>query len=87
MESLTLLPNPSVSFFVRCERKEQVDRLWEKLSLDGSVLMPLTTESVFGLRFGHGRYTRLEGRKHRCGPCGALVARRPLFVGISRRPW
>lgn len=33
--------NPSVSFFVVCESEEEVNRLWEKLSEGGSVLMPL----------------------------------------------
>ena len=33
--------NPSISFFANCESKEEVDALWEELSQDGSVLMPL----------------------------------------------
>jgi len=33
--------NPSVSFFVCCETKEEVDALWEKFSRGGSVLMEL----------------------------------------------
>jgi len=33
--------NPSISFFVNCETKEEVDRLWEKLSPGGQVLMEL----------------------------------------------
>lgn len=33
--------NPSVSFFVRCENKEEVNRLWEALSAGGQPLMPL----------------------------------------------
>ena len=44
-------PSPSVSFFVRCEREEQVDRLWELLSPDGSVLMPLGAYP-FNQRYG-----------------------------------
>lgn len=34
-------PNPSISFYVVCETKNEVDRLWNKLILGGSVLMPL----------------------------------------------
>ncbi|MFD2306724.1 VOC family protein [Enterococcus termitis] len=30
---------PAISFYVECETEEQIDRLWEKLSQDGSVLM------------------------------------------------
>ena len=33
--------NPSISFFVGCETKEEVDVLWEKLSEGGKALMPL----------------------------------------------
>ena len=36
-------PNPSLSFFVVCETKEEVDAAWRKLSEDGKVLMPLDT--------------------------------------------
>jgi predicted 3-demethylubiquinone-9 3-methyltransferase (glyoxalase superfamily)/uncharacterized protein YndB with AHSA1/START domain len=34
-------PNPSISFYVLCETKNEVDRLWNKLIVGGSVLMPL----------------------------------------------
>ncbi len=33
--------NPSISFYVVCETEEEVDLLWEKLSENGSVMMPL----------------------------------------------
>lgn len=33
--------NPSISFFVVCETTEEVDKTWELLLKDGSVLMPL----------------------------------------------
>lgn len=33
--------NPSISFHVRCRTKDDVDALFEKLSKDGTVLMPL----------------------------------------------
>jgi len=33
--------NPSVSFFINCDTKEKVDRLWEALSKGGEALMPL----------------------------------------------
>jgi predicted 3-demethylubiquinone-9 3-methyltransferase (glyoxalase superfamily) len=35
--------NPSISFIVGCDTKEQVDGLWEKLIEGGSALMPLDT--------------------------------------------
>lgn len=36
-------PNPSISFFVNCESKDEVDRLWAALSEGGRTLMPLDT--------------------------------------------
>ncbi len=33
--------NPSVSFMIACETKEEVTQFWEKLSKDGTVLMEL----------------------------------------------
>lgn len=43
--------NPSVSFFVNCSTKEEVDRLWEALSQGGKPLMPLD-EYPFSERYG-----------------------------------
>ncbi|MBX2968683.1 MAG: VOC family protein [Cyclobacteriaceae bacterium] len=34
-------PNPSISFYVVCETKKEVDIAWKKLSEGGNVLMPL----------------------------------------------
>lgn len=42
---------PSVSFFVRCESKEEVDRIFGALSEDGAVMMPLDAYP-FSERFG-----------------------------------
>ena len=33
--------NPSISFFVNCQTETEVDRLWNELSRQGKVLMPL----------------------------------------------
>jgi predicted 3-demethylubiquinone-9 3-methyltransferase (glyoxalase superfamily) len=33
--------NPSISFFVNCKTEKEVEELWNKLSGDGKVLMPL----------------------------------------------
>ena len=33
--------NPSVSFHVKCKTKDEVDTIFEKLSVAGKVLMPL----------------------------------------------
>ncbi len=44
-------PNPSVSFFVDCERDTQMDALWDKLADGGSVLMEVG-EYPFSKRFG-----------------------------------
>ncbi len=43
--------NPSISFIVGCETKEEVNRLWEKLSEGGKTLMPLD-KYPFSERFG-----------------------------------
>lgn len=50
---------PAISFIVHCKSEEEVDRLWDELSKDGEVLMPLDkynfsekygwTEDRFGL--------------------------------------
>ena len=43
--------NPSISFFVGCHTKEEVDALWEKLSEGGQSLMPLDAYP-FSERYG-----------------------------------
>ena len=47
-QSLTLLdggpkyqPNPSISLFYICENENELERIWNELSKEGSVLMPL----------------------------------------------
>lgn len=35
------MPNPSVSFYVTCESREEVDRVWPQLLEGGTALMPL----------------------------------------------
>lgn len=42
---------PAVSFHIKCKTVEEVDRLWEKLSKDGTVLMELG-EYPFSKRYG-----------------------------------
>ncbi|RDV39387.1 VOC family protein [Bradymonadaceae bacterium TMQ3] len=49
MHSFTF--TPSVSFFVRCESVEEVDRIFAALSEDGTVMMPLDAYP-FNARFG-----------------------------------
>ncbi|AFG36501.1 VOC family protein [Spirochaeta africana] len=44
-------PNPSISFFVRCENAVEVDRLWAELSPGGTALMPLDSYT-FNERYG-----------------------------------
>lgn len=44
-------PSPSISFFVSRDTKEEVDALWEKLSEEGEVLMPLDSYP-FSERYG-----------------------------------
>ena len=43
--------NPSVSFLLACKFEEEVDALWEKLSVGGTPLMPLG-EYPFSERYG-----------------------------------
>lgn len=33
--------NPSISFFVWCDNSEQVDEIWNRLKVEGKILMPL----------------------------------------------
>ena len=42
---------PAVSFYVACETTQEVDKLWEKLSEGGTVLMPLD-KYPFSEKFG-----------------------------------
>ncbi len=35
--------NPSISFFVICEDDDEIETLWEKLSGNGKIMMPLNT--------------------------------------------
>ncbi len=44
-------PNPSVSFFIRCETPDEVERLWNTLSVGGTPLMPLD-QYPFSERYG-----------------------------------
>lgn len=44
-------PNPSISFFVNCEREAEVNHLWEKLLEGGEALMPLD-KYPFANRYG-----------------------------------
>ena len=44
-------PNPSISFHVKCKTKEEVDFIWERLSVGGKVLMPLD-KYLFSERYG-----------------------------------
>ncbi|MBN2011417.1 VOC family protein [candidate division KSB1 bacterium] len=43
--------NPSISFHARCRTVEQVDKIWEKLSVGGTVMMELG-EYPFSKRYG-----------------------------------
>lgn len=43
--------NPSISFLVFCNTKEEINKLWEKLSENGKVLMPLNSYP-FSERYG-----------------------------------
>ncbi len=43
--------NPSISFHVKCKTVAEVDEIWEKLSIDGMILMELG-EYPFSRRYG-----------------------------------
>src|SRR5205823_3209654 len=43
--------NPSISFVIACETRDEVDALWAKLNEGGSTLMPLDSYP-FSERFG-----------------------------------
>lgn len=43
--------NPSISFFVHCKTEKEVVQLWEKLSENGTVLMPLD-KYFFSKKYG-----------------------------------
>lgn len=34
-------PNPSVSFFINCNHKEEADQIWNQLAIDAKIMMPL----------------------------------------------
>lgn len=42
---------PAISLFVTCDTEEEIDRVFEKLSQDGAVLMPLSA-SPLSAKFG-----------------------------------
>jgi predicted 3-demethylubiquinone-9 3-methyltransferase (glyoxalase superfamily) len=42
---------PSISLYVKCDTEEEIDELFEKLSQDGEVLMPLAAYP-FSAKFG-----------------------------------
>ena len=42
---------PAISLFVTCDSEEEIDRVFEKLSQDGIVLMPLAA-SPMSAKFG-----------------------------------
>ncbi|KGE72080.1 VOC family protein [Spirochaeta lutea] len=44
-------PNPSISFFVRCQDAREVDRIWQALTPGGRILMPLDSYP-FNERYG-----------------------------------
>ena len=74
--------NPSVSFYVVCETVEEVDFLWENLSENGSVMMPLD-QYPWSEKFGwlNDRYGlswqislgQLEGSQNKISPTLLLM--------------
>jgi predicted 3-demethylubiquinone-9 3-methyltransferase (glyoxalase superfamily) len=66
---------PSISFFVNCDTPGEIDKLWEKLSKGGSVLMELDKypfSEKYGWvqdKFGVSWQLILSGRKQKIVPC------------------
>lgn len=67
--------NHSISFFVNCDTPQEVDRLWEKLSDGGTVLMELNKypfSEKYGWvqdKFGVSWQLILSGRMQKIAPC------------------
>src|SRR4030043_350963 len=75
--------NPSISFLVSCDTKQEVDRLWGKLSEGGSTLMELG-EYPFSQRYGWttDRYGLSWQLMHAGGTeTRQRVTPTPMFVG------
>jgi predicted 3-demethylubiquinone-9 3-methyltransferase (glyoxalase superfamily) len=70
---------PAVSFYVACATSQEVDKLWEKLSDDGSVLMPLDKypfSEKYGWvadKFGLSWQLNLAGFPQKITPCLMFV--------------
>jgi len=66
---------PTISFFVNCETIEEIDRLWEKLSESGTVMMELNSypfAEKYGWiqdKFGVSWQLILPGRDQKIVPC------------------
>lgn len=66
---------PVISFFVNCDSVQEIDRLWNKLSEDGMVMMELGSypfaEKYVWIqdRFGVSWQLILSGRKQKITPC------------------
>jgi predicted 3-demethylubiquinone-9 3-methyltransferase (glyoxalase superfamily) len=75
--------NPSVSFHIKCQTKEEVDAIWEQLSPGGNVLMPLDTYP-FSERYGwiEDRYGLSWQVIHAGGnPAGQRITPVLMFTG------
>ncbi|MFV0557249.1 MAG: VOC family protein [Enterococcus sp.] len=68
-------PTPAISYLVDCETEAEVRHVWERLSHDGQILMPLSTEdigSLFGWtidQFGYSWQVRLSATPQKITPC------------------
>ncbi len=74
--------NPAVSFLVRCETRDEVDALWEKLSDGGKALMPLDSYP-FSDRYGwtEDRYGLSWQVMHREGGSEPRITPTLMFAG------
>jgi len=67
--------NPTISFFVNCETIQEIDRLWEKLSESGTVMMELNSypfAEKYGWvqdKFGVSWQLILPGSEQKIVPC------------------